>query len=257
MDALDPRRFLLVLLIWLPNTAFAQSADAAARAHFASARAYFERGEYEPSLREFQEAYRLSGRIDLLYNISLAYERSGAFELAAEQLETYARARPDLDPEARAALAQRVAELRQRASSADASESVPATSVPSGAVQVSGQSSESDDVSLGLVLGISGLALAGAALVAFGITAGLAAAENEHLTNTCGSDAGRTCSDSQVATLAALTTTADVSLVVCLIFGAAGATALLVDVLADGPTRVSLTPMWSGERYGVQVRARW
>ena len=46
-------------------------------------------GRYEESLAEFQEAYDLSGRAQLLFNISNAQERLGKLAEAAESLEKY------------------------------------------------------------------------------------------------------------------------------------------------------------------------
>jgi tetratricopeptide (TPR) repeat protein len=61
----------------------AQAADAPpgadlelAKAHFNTGQIYYERGRFPDAAREFEEAYRLSGRPELLYNMGKAYDGS-------------------------------------------------------------------------------------------------------------------------------------------------------------------------------------
>ena len=49
--------------------------DAAAREHFQRGREAFEQTEYEEALTEFRDAYRLSGRGQLQYNIGVTADR--------------------------------------------------------------------------------------------------------------------------------------------------------------------------------------
>jgi tetratricopeptide (TPR) repeat protein len=58
--------------------------DARARDHFTAGRNYYDAGDFEDALREFLTAYELSGRAELLYNISLSHERLGNFGQAAD-----------------------------------------------------------------------------------------------------------------------------------------------------------------------------
>ena len=54
-----------------PRVAVPPSDDVeAAKAHFAAGSAYYDQANYGDAVKEFNEAYRLSKRIDLLYNIA-------------------------------------------------------------------------------------------------------------------------------------------------------------------------------------------
>ena len=68
--------------------------DEAARQHFESGRAYFERARYEEAAREFGEAHRLSGRPALLLNLSRALEGAGDNAGAADALSRYVEQAP-------------------------------------------------------------------------------------------------------------------------------------------------------------------
>ena len=72
----------------------AQAANAAldsdAQTRFDAATHYFQDGDYEHALEEFQAAYGLSERPAMLYNISLCYERLANLPQAIQYLERYA-----------------------------------------------------------------------------------------------------------------------------------------------------------------------
>ncbi len=67
----------------------------AAKAHFLAGSAYYEQANYPDAVKEFNEAYRLSKRPDLLYNIALCYERLEQLDLAVGALRTYLRDKVD------------------------------------------------------------------------------------------------------------------------------------------------------------------
>jgi tetratricopeptide (TPR) repeat protein len=48
-----------------------------AKAHFRTGEIYYERGRYPDAAREFEEAYRLSQRGELLYNMGKSYDGAG------------------------------------------------------------------------------------------------------------------------------------------------------------------------------------
>jgi hypothetical protein len=48
-----------------------------AKAHFNTGQLYYERGRYPDAAREFEEAYRLSNRPELLYNMGKSYDGIG------------------------------------------------------------------------------------------------------------------------------------------------------------------------------------
>jgi Tfp pilus assembly protein PilF len=96
-----------------PQTASAQSSDdQQAHAHFQVAASYYEQANYESALREFLEAYRLSQRSQLFYNLSLCYQQLGDLENAVSYLDRYLAEVTDI--ENRASLETRLANLRER-----------------------------------------------------------------------------------------------------------------------------------------------
>lgn len=109
---------MLVGLVVLPGRLAAQDAvsqeDQRARVHFQSGAAYFETGEYENALRDFERAYELSGRATLLYNIGLTHERLGNYGQAARFLRQYV---DEVRPTDSATLEVRIRNLEQRAQS--------------------------------------------------------------------------------------------------------------------------------------------
>jgi tetratricopeptide (TPR) repeat protein len=97
------------------DTAHAQDAtqaevDERARVHFTSGRAYFDSGEYERALQEFQQAYALSQREELHYNLFLCQERIGNVSEAIRELEAFLAT----NPPTRATLEPRLTALRVR-----------------------------------------------------------------------------------------------------------------------------------------------
>lgn len=75
------------------GAAWAQPADpgrdAEARAHFATGRDAFSRGDFATAVTEFERAYALSRRAQLLYNIGTTYERLHRWEEARGALQRY------------------------------------------------------------------------------------------------------------------------------------------------------------------------
>lgn len=71
----------------------------------------YEEGSYEGAAFAFEEAYKLSGDINVLYNVSLAYDRAGDFEKALRFLEYYRALAPESE---RAALSEKVESLKTR-----------------------------------------------------------------------------------------------------------------------------------------------
>jgi tetratricopeptide (TPR) repeat protein len=60
-----------------------------ARGHFRLGRAYYDNGDFAQAAVEFEEAYRISQRAALLYNIYLAYRDANDTHNAAEALRKY------------------------------------------------------------------------------------------------------------------------------------------------------------------------
>lgn len=83
----------LVAALLFPVAARAQTADptrdAEARLHFATGRDAFSRGDFSTAVTEFERAYALSRRAQLLYNIGTTYERLHRWEEARSALQRY------------------------------------------------------------------------------------------------------------------------------------------------------------------------
>jgi tetratricopeptide (TPR) repeat protein len=94
--------FGLVVTLATPvfvTTAHAQeeSSDDAARRHFRLGQAHYENGEFAEAATEFDEAYRLSQRAQLLYNVYVAYRDAGDMPHAAAALRSYLDQVPDAE----------------------------------------------------------------------------------------------------------------------------------------------------------------
>jgi tetratricopeptide (TPR) repeat protein len=77
------------------SAAFAQDADADARRAFRLAQAHYDNGEFEQAAVGFEEAYRLSQRPQLLYNMYVAYRDAQNVQRAADALQRYLDQVPD------------------------------------------------------------------------------------------------------------------------------------------------------------------
>src|SRR5687768_8855562 len=65
------------------------ASDQRARELFQKGDTAYAEGRYEEALAAFQEAYDLSGRAQLLFNVSNALERLGRYQDAVDALEKY------------------------------------------------------------------------------------------------------------------------------------------------------------------------
>jgi tetratricopeptide (TPR) repeat protein len=84
---------------------------ARAKELFDNGYALFQEGSYDKAIAAFVSAYELSGDNGLLYNIALAHERAGNYDLAMEYLEAY---RVHAPPEERDQLAEKMDSFRKR-----------------------------------------------------------------------------------------------------------------------------------------------
>ena len=83
------------LLLTLPSPAFAQSDEDLARERFMEGRQLFQDGEFHEAAEKFREAYELSGRSALLYNIGQAYRRADNLRDAERYFQQYLAEQPD------------------------------------------------------------------------------------------------------------------------------------------------------------------
>lgn len=205
----------LVLLATSIGVASAQTAeDDEARTHFEAARLHFERGAYEQAQAEFQAAYDLSHRAELLYNLYLTAERLADFDAAIDYLERYL-AEGSPDAERRASLEPRLANLRERRDRHLPQEPVEATSDTTAASATPPPSTrrEGDLVPAAIAFGVAGVGL-----LSFAIFGGLALAEDGSLADRCGTS----CTGAEVSTLGTLTIVSDISWITAAVAGVAG-----------------------------------
>ncbi|GDX83228.1 hypothetical protein LBMAG42_50390 [Deltaproteobacteria bacterium] len=103
---------MTLLLIALLSVAHAQEGtDLRARELYATGVTFYEEGRYEDAVAAFEEAYRLSNRPALLFNIANAQERCGRWSDALDVLSRY---RAHAPPEEQETLDRRISNLERR-----------------------------------------------------------------------------------------------------------------------------------------------
>ncbi|MBC7171222.1 MAG: hypothetical protein H5U40_02285 [Polyangiaceae bacterium] len=237
-----------------PSAASAQARtdDTSARTHFEAATEYYRRGAYGDAEREFLAAYELSHRPELLYNVYLARERIGNFAGAAEALRQYLAEVAEVDE--RDALEARLVNLEARA--AAEAEEQPRQNEAAPAAATGPRVSETRPR-----VGVPALiayGVGGAGLVTFAVAGGLAIAEDSSLAESCGRDAGRTCSADEVAGLRRRTLTADIGLGV----GLAGAvTGVVLTFVGRDPNEderaLTVRPAFTASSVGLVAQGRF
>ncbi len=80
-----------------PTAAPAPGDEEKARAHFRLGRAHYDNGDFAQAAVEFEEAYRISQRAALLYNIYLAYRDANDTPHAATALRNYLTLEKDVE----------------------------------------------------------------------------------------------------------------------------------------------------------------
>ena len=101
----------LVVLAAIPARAGSFELDLA-RAHFLTGQSYFDQERFEDALKEFEEAYRLSGRAGFHYNIGVCHEKLGRPDVAIASFRRYLREDP-ATPD-RPVVEARIASLEER-----------------------------------------------------------------------------------------------------------------------------------------------
>jgi len=100
------KQLLMTLALLSCATAHAQTAPVPAsspaddvdiaKAHFNTGEAYYEHGRFVDAAREFEEAYRLSQKAPLLYNVGKSYDAANDFARALDAYQRFlAAAAPD------------------------------------------------------------------------------------------------------------------------------------------------------------------
>ena len=181
----------LVAALSIPTSLAAQAApdlDEDARLHFELGQRAYDRGDFIRAAEGFAEAYRLSQRPALLYNMYVAYRDSQQRVEAAEALRSYLREAGEVPNRARleVVLRELEAEIAGRERD-DATPEADATSpAPSG-----GRADVTSPMPSGGSAPIAPIAVAAAGaavLIASTITGGLALARNGDLSAACPND---------------------------------------------------------------------
>jgi tetratricopeptide (TPR) repeat protein len=109
----------VALALFLCSTARAQSEDEA-RAHYTLGASAYGRGDFETAVREFNAAWELSRRPEILFNLARAEVKLGRDRDAIAHLKEYLRLRPNADdePAVRGEIAARERALQQQEESA-------------------------------------------------------------------------------------------------------------------------------------------
>jgi tetratricopeptide (TPR) repeat protein len=200
--------------------------DELARTLFLAGQTYYEQGEYELAEQQFERAYQLSPRPQLLMNVATSAERAGHLEKAIDSLERYLQEMPDLTDRAVLerrldAMKRRLARQRaeeQRAAEAEASAGEDAVEAQEGDADVivpGAEGIEESQVRERPGIGVPALVAysAGAAgLVMFGVFGGLTIGEHNSVEGGCG--ATNSCTGDDLSRLRTLGIVADVGLAI-------------------------------------------
>lgn len=218
--------------------------DEDARLHFELGRRAFARADYEVAAAEFEEAWRLSQRAELHYNLFLVYHELDREQDAVRELQLYLPSASD--EETRSHLEQRLARIERALEAREApppEESGPPPDTidigESVVVPETADETPAPPPSQGTELvaaGIAGLSLGAIALVVMAGTGATALDQRHALDAQC----APSCSEEQVASTRALALASDVSLGAGLALAAAGAVLLGVGL---GQAGSSETPM--------------
>ncbi len=253
---------LLALLVLGPASGQAQDyplEDGEARNLFLAGQAAFNNGSYERSLDYFEQAYALSQRPGLLYNIAISADRLRRDARALEAFREYLALEPET--ERRAEVQARIAFLETHLRPEPAPDPepdperepepqprVPDTREPETQTRTGGGVHP---------VGIFTLVGGGVLLGAFGVFAALSEIEDQRLATRCGRDVGSNCAPSTVQFLERLNVTADVLLIAGGAVAVTGLVLLLVLPPERQTSRLAFVPWVAPDGAGAGVVGRW
>src|SRR2546428_12630625 len=84
----------LLILLWAAAARADNPDEEIARAHFQTGLAYYDSDRFAPAVKEFLEAYRISHRPALLFNIARSYEKLDDAGRATHFYKRYLEALP-------------------------------------------------------------------------------------------------------------------------------------------------------------------
>ncbi len=239
----------------LPLTASAQDATERARAHFEAGTRAFDTGEYEVAVAEFEQAYELTRHPDLLFNIYSSAERAGRLERAADALTRFL-AEGQVEEARRPVLQQRLANLRERIAARETQtepEETPEPEPPAEAGPAPEPPAPAPTPGGVHPAGVAVLIAAGVLAASFGVFAGLGAAEDGALAQSC----APACTDAEVQTLVAYNAVADASWIAAAVAGVTGVVLLFALPPEGGQPGAALAPWATPHAAGLAARGRF
>ncbi len=266
---------LLAALLCTPVVTHAQEAtadaelDEAARLLFDSGTRAYEAGRFQEALGRYQNAYDLSQRPQLLYNIAVCYDRLEQKAEAADYYGRFVQALPDAQRSgiARSRLEILQGALEEEAARAEASnntEAAPTDEDVQEVTQVTEPTDPTEPVDTAMARPMpppSGPSLAGPIAV-YGVGAAglLTFAVFGAMANSAYSDAEQTClasgcDEGELDTVSTRNTVADIGLIVGVAGVVAGTTWLLVELLSDDEDEdgVAIAPFATPQGAGVSA----
>ena len=203
-----------------------------AQLHFRAGASYYEAGDYEDALREFQRSYALSKRPELYYNFSLCHQQLGNYDQAVADLDKFLT---EVDAiENRENLERRLENLRRRA----AVPSAEPTDEDEADGETASAPAEGNQIPWGAV---AGYGVAGAGVVLLSVAGAMALSEKSALQNDpCSST--QSCDASTLRRRAIL---ADVGLGVAVLGAALGTTFLVLGIVSPRKARSEARLQWS------------
>lgn len=145
--------------------------DAAAREHFVLGRAAYRGADYEAALGHFRQAYELSGRSQLLYNVGISANRLGRNEEALGAFEKYLE--DTKDPSRDQEVRERIAFLRLALEEAQREEQLLAEAAAREAALPQAEETPGRKISQSAIIGgslLGAVGVAGVAVMAVGIS---------------------------------------------------------------------------------------
>ncbi len=210
--------------------------DTAARGRFDAGLAFYEDGRFEEALVEFEAAWQLSQRPEMLINIANAAERALKFDIAIEHLQLFLERTPDAPN--REAIERRIARDQSTLARANA----PVSSLTTPATRVAAPPSVEHSSRSGPVAAIVTLSAAGALAIGALVTGLVAHSTYSDLEGAC---PGGICPPDRQSDLDSGTTMALVSTVLSGLAVVAGGVGLVLLILSG-----------SGDDYAPATSAR-
>lgn len=232
----------LVLVLVLASSAHAQPEDRG-RLHFQAGASYYEAGDYNDALREFQRAYELSQKPELFYNLSLCHQQLGDLDQATSFLERYLGEVEDVPN--RANLQRRLENFRERMAQREQNQN-----------QEQEQEQEQEPTESGGVSPLlwTGIGVGGAGLVTLAVSGGLALSEKGNLEGRGCPESGDRCDSGSLKTRSIV---ADIGLGLTVVGVTLGVVGLIMGGSDDDPdaqARVRVDPYAGPESAGAIVR---